>query len=548
MSRNAHRRALRMMRFQVARVGWRVTITAYAFTFTSICLPQGPHRMTPHKCSQCGSRLGVEVLEPRLTLSGTGLTAQYFHNPDFTGLAETRTEAVAFNWTSGSPAAGIDPDTFSVRWTGQVLPQYSEQYTFNVLSDEGVRVWVDGQLIIDDWSPHLRRNQPGAISLAAGQRYDIRVDYYEGTGLAQVQLSWSSASQPLEIIPANQLYESPSGLLGSYTDNTSGSLTRVDGTVDFDWGLGVPHSSIDADGFNVTWSGQLRADYSQQYTFSTISDDGVRLWIGNELVIDNWTLHGATEDHGTKMLEAGKWYDVRLEYFENTGFAEIELRWSSSGQTGSGVFEVIPGANLRATKSAAVTFKNPLGVGADPFVVQWQANYYMTMTTDGSSVSISRAQSLQEIHPNSPGSDTLVVWGAPPGTNYSAEVWAPELHHLDGKWYIYVAASDGDNENHRMHVLERDAADPFGPFVYKAQLAATVDRWAIDGTVLEWQGSQYFVWSGWPGSSNGQQNLYIAQMLNPWTLRGDRVLISAPQHAWEMHGMPINEGPQILHP
>jgi GH43 family beta-xylosidase len=546
MYRIAHSRTGQPMRFQVARVGWRVTITAYILTFTSICLPQAPHRMTPHQRSQCNSRLGVEALEPRLALSGTGLTAQYFHNADFTGLAETRTEAVWFNWASGNPAAGVDADSFSVRWTGQLEAQYSELYTFNVLSDEGVRVWVDGQLIVDDWAPHLRRNSSGTISLQAGQRYDIRVDYYDSTGLAQIQLSWASASQPFQAIPSSRLYESPSGLLASYSDNTGGQLSRIDAAVDFNWELGQPHSSIDADGFDVTWDGRLRADYSEQYTFSTISDDGVRLWIAGELVIDNWTVHGATENQGTKSLEAGKWYDVKLEYFENTGFAEIELRWSSISQTGSGLFEVIPEANLRAMKAADVTFKNPLGVGADPFVIQWNGNYYMTMTTDGSSVAISRAQALQDIHPNSPGSDTLVVWSAPPGTNYSAEVWAPELHFLDGKWYIYVAASDGNNDNHRMHVLERDAADPFGPFVYKAQLAPTVDRWAIDGTVLEWQGNRYFVWSGWPGFSNGQQNLYIAQMLNPWTLRGDRVMISAPLYGWETHGMPINEGPQIL--
>ena len=89
---------------------------------------------------------------------------------------------------------------------------------------------------------------------------------------------------------------------------------------------------LDRDGFNVKWTGQLRADFSEEYTFSTISDDGVRLWIGNELVIDNWTNHTATEDQGTKWLEAGKWYDVRLEYFDNTGLAEIEWRWSSRGK------------------------------------------------------------------------------------------------------------------------------------------------------------------------------------------------------------------------
>ena len=90
------------------------------------------------------------------------------------------------------------------------------------------------------------------------------------------------------------------------------------------------------------------------------------------------------------------------------------------------------------------------------------------------------------------------------------------------------------------------AADPFGPFVYKGQIFAPTDRWAIDGTVFEWQGTNYFVWSGWPGFSDGQQNLYIAEMQNSMDAARRPRLISSPQYAWEMHGLPINEGPQIL--
>ena len=91
-----------------------------------------------------------EILEPRLYLSGSGLTGQYFFNDNFTGLADTRTQAVAQNWGAASPGAGIDADTFSVRWTGQVQPRFSEHYSFTALSDEAVRVWVDGQLVVDD--------------------------------------------------------------------------------------------------------------------------------------------------------------------------------------------------------------------------------------------------------------------------------------------------------------------------------------------------------------------------------------------------------------
>ncbi len=407
-------------------------------------------------------------------------------------------------------------------------------------------MWVDGQLIINDWTAHIRHYQQGTIALQAGTLYDIRVDYFEGTGNAQIELSWSSASQPLEVVPSSSLYESPAGLRGKYSDTSGHTLSRIDPTLDFNWGSAAPDPAIDADNFEATWSGQIRADYSEQYTFSTISDERVRVWIDDELVIDNWTPHTALENQGTKSLEAGKWYDLRIEYEENTGLAQMKLQWSSASETGASNFEVIPEANLRAMKDAPVTFQNPLGPGADPYVTQYNGYYYMTMTTNGTSVQITRAKSLENITPNNPDSQSVLAWSAPAGTAYSSQVWAPELHQIGQSWYIYVAASDGNNANHHMQVLERDAADPFGTFYYKAQLAATTDRWAIDGTAFEWQGSLYFVWSGWPGFTDGQQNLYIAEMRNPWTLRGDRVLISTPQYSWEKYGLPINEGPEAL--
>jgi GH43 family beta-xylosidase len=121
------------------------------------------------------------------------------------------------------------------------------------------------------------------------------------------------------------------------------------------------------------------------------------------------------------------------------------------------------------------------------------------------------------------------------------------LHLLDGRWYIYVAADDGDNRNHRMYVLRGDAEDPQKPFKLKGRIAARTDRWAIDGTILETEGRRYFVWSGWEGDQNVSQNLYVAPLSDPWTISGERVCISKPELPWEMNGRPlINEGPEVL--
>lgn len=478
-------------------------------------------------------------------LAGSGLTAQYFHNVDFTGLAAERVEAVDFAWGTGTPTAGLVGDTFSVRWIGRVEATHTETYTFRTTSDDGVRLWIDGELLIDEWHTSSVRVKSGSIALEAGQFYDVRLEYYDNTGTAQMKLEWLSASQALQAIPAERLYGAPAGLLGAYSDIYGGRASRVDDAIDFNWGVSRPVTGVAIDNFTVEWTGYLRPDFSETYQFRTMSDERVRLWIGDELIIDNWSDHALTADIGVKTLEAGKLYDVRLEYFDKSGHAEIELAWSSARQTAGGEFDVIPASRLHAAQAAELTLTNSLGPGADPYVIQWQGQYLLVRST-GAAVWIDRADRLEDIHSSTPASASVRVWTAPTGTNYSKQVWAPEIHQIDGKWYIYVAASDGDNATHRMHVLERHAADPFGPFVYKGQLTPTTDRWAIDGTVLEWEGQLYFVWSGWPGTTNGQQNLYIAAMSNPWTISGNRVLLSSPAYAWEKHGMAINEGPQIL--
>jgi hypothetical protein len=135
-----------------------------------------------------------------------GLTGQYFDNRDFTGTTVTRTDTtVNYDWTSFSPQ-GIGPDTWSARWTGQVKPANSETYTFYTTSDDGVRLWVDNRLIVDNWTDHAPTENRGTITLTAGQLYDVRMEYYENGGGAVAKLWWSSARQPKQIIPESRLY------------------------------------------------------------------------------------------------------------------------------------------------------------------------------------------------------------------------------------------------------------------------------------------------------------------------------------------------------
>lgn len=189
-------------------------------------------------------------------------------------------------------------------------------------------------------------------------------------------------------------------------------------------------------------------------------------------------------------------------------------------------------------------FTNPVcASGADPWVTRWNGAYYYCRASRGA-IYVSRSERLQDVC----RVPAALVWKPPRGTRWSRNLWAPELHRLDGRFYVYLAADDGRNEHHRMYVLEGDAADPQRPYRLKGRIADPSDRWAIDGTVLATEdGRRYLVWSGWEGGQDVAQSLYIAPMANPWTLAGSRVRISTPDRPWERRGRPVvNEGPAVL--
>jgi len=119
-------------------------------------------------------------------------------------------------------------------------------------------------------------------------------------------------------------------------------LVRLDPRVDFDWGRGSPHRSIAGDGFTARWTGQVEAPTTEVYTFTTLSDDGVRLFVDGRRIVDNFTVHAATASSGAIPLVAGRKYDIRIEYFENRGNAVMKLFW----ETPTRPREVVPSGRL----------------------------------------------------------------------------------------------------------------------------------------------------------------------------------------------------------
>lgn len=180
--------------------------------------------------------------------------------------------------------------------------------------------------------------------------------------------------------------------------------------------------------------------------------------------------------------------------------------------------------------------------GGDPYVVERDGEYYYCYS-QYNSVYVNKIESIDKITDE----NASKVYTAPEGTLYSYEYWAPELHYIQGEWYIYVAADDGNNENHRMYVLKGTSQDPTQPFEMLGKISDSSDKRAIDGTVLDLNGELYFVWSGWDADEDTAQNIYIAHMSNPYTVDSQRVLISQPEYDWEKVGEPfVNEGPAVL--
>ncbi len=208
---------------------------------------------------------------------------------------------------------------------------------------------------------------------------------------------------------------------------------------------------------------------------------------------------------------------------------------------------------MPAQAQTAKTFTNPLfSAGADPWCIYKNGFYYYTHTT-GNNITLWKTTSIAKLKT----AQKKVVFTPPATGPYSKEIWAPEIHFLKGKWYIYFAADSGNNVGHRIWVLENSSPDPMkGKWEIKGKLTTPDDKWSIDGSLFEHKRQLYFIWSGWDGHTNGQQNIYIVAMKNPWTLADKRSKISYPELDWETHGdlnnpndvphVNVNEGPEVL--
>ena len=243
--------------------------------------------------------------------------ALYWNNMALSGepIVQETSKTLHFDWGYGSPHASINSDGFSARWT-RYLDLAAGTYRFTATSDDGIRVYVDNSLVIDQWHDHPSRTYTADVSLVAGHHLVV-VEYYENAGAAVAKLSWTPVSVGTD------------EWRGEYFDNRSlvdsPVLTRGDRNIDFDWGYGTPASNIPSDSFSIRWTRTVRLD-SGRYRFTTTTDDGVRLWVNGHLLIDKWQDQASRSHSGTIHVSGD--VPIKMEYFESGGAASARLVWT----------------------------------------------------------------------------------------------------------------------------------------------------------------------------------------------------------------------------
>ena len=281
--------------------------------------------------------------------------------------------------------------------------------------------------------------------------------------------------------------------------------------------------------------------------------------------------HGYDEDNPDLAVRDGKWkylvnidgstpqlYDLPNDPSESKNLAtenpEIVARLDHALRAWNDEMPV-DAADPAFKKTGSLSpdqFVNPIGGGADPWITRDpNADRYLWCVSDADrGIDIYTTKNLTSF------GQKHTVWTAPKSGPYSKQVWAPELHFLQGKWHIYFAASDGDNKNHQAYVLQSKTTDPLGEYTLHGPLKTgdtdAQNLWAIDMTPLEHDGKLYAIWSGWDGPETDRQFLYIAEMESPTKLASKRILLCQNNdHPWEFtedegKGRGLNEGPQVL--
>lgn len=255
-----------------------------------------------------------------------GWQATYWNNTSLAGppVLQRSEGNLDYNWGPGFPASGVNNNQFSARWT-RYIDVSPGTYQFIVTADDGIRLWVDDELLINQWRDHSATTYTASKYLGPGHHL-VKVEYYENSGDALVKASFTQGTPPPNPTPPPPpVY---GNWRGEYFNNKSLSgppvLVRDDPQINFSWGNGSPAPGwVNADSFSVRWSRTLNLPPGN-YRFTMTVDDGARLFINGHLLIDGWQEQSPTAYSGDIYLPGGS-VTAQMEYYENVGGAVAQL-------------------------------------------------------------------------------------------------------------------------------------------------------------------------------------------------------------------------------
>jgi len=298
-----------------------------------------------------------------------GWRGEYYDNPNVEGdPVQVRDDSVIdFDWGQGTPAADVPADAFSVRWTRQFdFP--SGGYQFDIEVDDGVRVFIDGQLVLDEWK--VTSTTSYGFQRVLDGPTEIRVEYFDAGGNATIRFQW------------HYLGRYPNWR-GAYYANRSLSgapaVVRNDLDVNFAWADSSPAPQIPPDNFSARWTRTASFD-AGTYRFHARADDGVRVWIGGQLIIDEWHTSTGETDYTADIYLSSGGREIRIEYYEAGGKAEVRVWWENldayAGWRGAYYDNrSLSGAPVFVRDDADIDFDwekgSPDDIGPDNFSVRW---------------------------------------------------------------------------------------------------------------------------------------------------------------------------------
>ncbi len=256
--------------------------------------------------------------------------ARYFNNTALEGepVLQRNEERINWKWGFGSPDPAVQSDFFSARWTRYVYVS-AGVWRFTAITDDGMRMWIDDELVLDEWRIQAQRTYVIDRDLSAGHHL-VRVEFFENNGQATAQLSMARASG----VPPVQPQPPATSWRAEYYNNRGlqgdAALVRQEPVLDINWGTGSPDAElIQVDNFSARFTQDLNLS-AGTWRFTASGDDGVRLWVNGQLIIDQWR-EQAFAPFSAEIWLGGGSVPVKLEYFEATQNARVRLEWALAG-------------------------------------------------------------------------------------------------------------------------------------------------------------------------------------------------------------------------